>query len=68
MANHDVRNSPTPQNTLRPVVKPTIAELRSAIAGSPQAASYPTAVLEGSTRNDLIRIARQHSITVATSL
>jgi hypothetical protein len=48
--------------------RPTIAQLRAAIAGSPQAASYPTRVLNSSTKNDLVSICRLHNIAVTTAL
>lgn len=45
--------------------KPSVATLRTAIAGSGVAASYPTARLETATKNDLVYICRVHSIAVA---
>jgi len=68
MAQFDVVNDTVPKRLNNRVVKPTISELRAAISGSGVAASYPTATLNSSTRNDLIRICRVHSITVATAL
>jgi hypothetical protein len=68
MADFDVINDKLPKRLNNRTVKPTIAELKAAIAGSGVAASYPTRTLNSSTRNDLIRICRQHSIAVATAL
>jgi len=68
MAGHDIHNDVTPKQTLTPHRKPTITELKNAIAASPQASSYPAAALQSMTRNDLIAVAKRHSITVATTL
>jgi len=45
--------------------KPTIAELKAAIAGSGVAASYSVAWMYAATKNDLIHVCRVHSIAVA---
>lgn len=44
--------------------KPTIAALKAAIAGSAVAASYPAAVLNASTKDDLIFVCKTHNISV----
>jgi hypothetical protein len=64
MADWDVQNDTTPKNSLVTKTLPTIAALKAAIAGSGVAASYPTAVLLGSTENDLIYICKLHNISV----
>ncbi len=68
MAGHDIHNDVTPKQTLTPSRKPTITELKNAIAASPQSASYPANQLQRMSRNDLIAVAKRHSITVATTL
>lgn len=64
MAKHDVNADTVPA---LPYPKtgakfPTISALRTAIAGSAEAASYPTATLEAMTKNDLIYVCRLHGI------
>jgi hypothetical protein len=44
---------------------PSIAALKAAIAGSPQAASYPARTMNTMTENDLIFVCRTHGIAVA---
>lgn len=62
---------PANQNTVAPgklVVlggKPSIAELKAAIAASGVTARYPASFMFRATKNDLINICRQHSIAVA---
>lgn len=68
MAGHDIFNDVTPKQTLTPKRKPTITELKAAIAASPQTASYPATQLQRMTRNDLLAVCRTHSITVNTTL
>lgn len=67
MPNYDPANQNTAAATRLVTLggKPTVAELRAAIAGSGFAARYPTAFLEASTKNDLIHICRVHGIAVA---
>ena len=65
MAGFDVRSSVTPFNPLTNTRNaPTIAALKAAISGSEYADSYPTSVLNASTKLDLINIVRIHGITV----
>lgn len=45
--------------------KPTIAELKAAIAGSAFAATYPAAFMHSATKNDLISVCRLNGIAVA---
>lgn len=67
MADYDPPNQNTNAATRLPTLggKPTIAELKAAIAGSGVAARYPAAVMFGATKNDLIKICRDHGIAVA---
>jgi hypothetical protein len=68
MADFDIKNDVTPMlpfpSTNAGGKFPTIAALRAAIAGSGVAASYPTATLLASTKNDLVFICRTHGIAV----
>lgn len=65
MAQLDVNADTTPVLVNKKAdTKPTISALRTAIEGSGVAASYPTAVLEASTKDDLIYICKTHSISV----
>lgn len=45
--------------------KPTIAELKAAIAGSAKAANYPASWMFSATKNDLIHVCRVEGIAVA---
>lgn len=45
--------------------KPTVAELKTAIAGSSAAAKYTAAWMRTATKNDLIYAARAEGISVA---
>lgn len=45
--------------------KPTIAQLKAAIAGSGVASSYPAAFMFAASKNDLIAICRANAIAVA---
>ena len=65
MANHDVFNDVTPVLTFDHPSLPAISAMRTAIAGSAVASSYPSAVLDASTKFDLEYICRVHSISVA---
>lgn len=65
MAKYDAKADVVPALTYPNTLSgkfPTIGALRTAIAGSAQAASYPTAKLEAMTKNDLIYICRLHGI------
>ena len=65
MANFDVNADTTPVlSNKKANTKPTISALRTAIAGSGVADSYPTAILDGATKDDLIYICKTHSISV----
>lgn len=57
------QNSPTVLVTLGG--KPTIAQLKAAIAGSGVAASYPASFMFTASKNDLIAICRANAIAVA---
>jgi hypothetical protein len=45
--------------------KPTIAQLKSAIAGSGVTAKYPAAFMFSASKNDLIYVCREEGIAVA---
>ncbi len=45
--------------------KPTVAELKAAIAGSAFAARYPASFMHSATKNDLVHVCRTHAIAVA---
>lgn len=65
MADFDVKNDTLPALVYAPGgLKPTIAALKAAIAGNGVAASYPAAVRNAMTLNDLIYVCRVHSIAV----
>lgn len=65
MAGFDVRDSITPVNKLTNTRNaPTIAALKAAISGSAHAASYPEAILNASSKLDLVNICRIHGISV----
>jgi len=67
MADFDVNTDTTPKQPFPSVsnVKPSIAALKTAISGSGVASSYPAAVLQAATKNDLIYICRTNNISVA---
>lgn len=65
MADFDIYNDTLPDNPNTRQVKPTIDELKTAIAESENGDSYD---LSAATRNDLISIARVEGITVETTL
>lgn len=65
MAGHDVRNDPNPPLKFKKPSLPTVSAMRTAIAASGVASSYPTATLEKATYNDLVYICRLHNISVA---
>lgn len=67
MVDFDPLNTQADKAIRNPHAKPTIAELKTAITGSAQAASYPAAYLRTCTKNDLIGICRTHGITVTTT-
>lgn len=65
MVDHDPAN---PTSGTKLVVlggKPTIAELKAAIAGSAKAANYPAKFMFSATKNDLIYVCRTEGIAVA---
>ena len=65
MANFDVNADSTPVLVNKKAdTKPTVAALRAAISGSAQSASYPAAVLNTATKDDLIYVAKTHGISV----
>jgi hypothetical protein len=61
----DVQNDTNPPLKYKKPSLPTISAMKSAIAASGVAASYPTATLNKATKNDLIYICRLHNISVA---
>jgi hypothetical protein len=67
MADYD----PSNQNTVAPAKlvqsggKPTIAELKAAIAGSAVTAKYPAKWMFSATKNDLVYACRTEGIAVA---
>ena len=65
MANFDYVNDTTPVNVFDHPSLPIVSAMRSAIAGSAVSASYPSALLDAATKNDLVYICRTHSISVA---
>lgn len=62
---------PANQNTVAPGKlavlggKPTIVELKAAIAGSGVSAKYPASFMSKATKNDLIYVCRREGIAVA---
>jgi branched-subunit amino acid aminotransferase/4-amino-4-deoxychorismate lyase len=65
MANFDVNADTTPVlSNKKADTKPTISALRTAIAGSDVTASYPSAFLDGATKDDLIYVCKTHGISV----
>lgn len=65
MADHDVRNDVTPLLPVRGPVEPTVAELRTALLTVNGGNSYPAAVLNTMTYNDMVYAARQvHGLSV----
>jgi hypothetical protein len=65
MANFDVNADTTPVlSNKKADTKPTIAALRTAITGSGVSASYPTAFLDGATKDDLVYVCKTHGISV----
>lgn len=65
MANFDVNADTTPVlSNKKADTKPTIAALRTAIEGSGVAASYPSAFLDGATKDDLVYVCKTHGISV----
>lgn len=63
----DIINDPAPKRRNNRVVKPTMQELRAALAAA-DATSFTTARLAIMTRNDLINAARTRNVTVNTTL
>ena len=65
MANHDVRNDTTPALPFDPPHLPKVSDLRTALLTVYGGASYPAAVLNTMTLNDMVYAARVHSLSVA---
>jgi|TARA_R100000482_G_scaffold124710_2_gene78548 hypothetical protein len=64
MANHDVLNDVAPVNVLKRPSKPTVGDLRTALAEVNSGDSYTTSRLNSMTKNDMISAARIHELTV----
>jgi hypothetical protein len=64
LANHDVRNDTTPLNTFTKPKKPQVSDLRTALLTVNGGASYPAAVLNTMTYNDMVYASRVHSLSV----
>lgn len=65
MVNFDLKVDVTPNLPTEPVgYLPSVPALRTAIAGSSVSASYPSAILDAATKNDLVNIVRTHNISV----
>lgn len=65
MVDYDPANQNSTVILPTPGGKPTIAQLKAAIAGSGVAASYPAAFMFAATKNDLIAVCRANAIAVA---
>jgi hypothetical protein len=65
MANFDYVNDTTPVLTFDHPSLPIISAMRTAIGASGVSSSYPSAVLDAATKNDLVYICRVNSISVA---
>ena len=65
MANYDQINDVTPVLTFDHPTLPIVSAMRTAIAASGVSSSYPSALLDAATKNDLIYICRVHGISVA---
>ena len=67
MVDFDPANQNTPAATRLATLggKPSIADLKAAIAGSAFAARYTTDFMMKATKNDLIHVCRVHNIAVA---
>ena len=65
MANFDFVNDTTPVSVFDHPSLPVVSAMRTAIAGSAVSASYPSAWLDGATKNDLVYVCRVHGIAVA---
>jgi len=64
LANHDVRNATTPLLLHKPPSEPTVTELRTALLTVNGGLSYPAAVLEGMSYNDMVYACRVHALSV----
>lgn len=65
MADFDVNADTVPVLKNKPAnTKPTIAALKTAIAGSGVSDSYPTAFLNAATKDDLVFVCKTHNISV----
>jgi len=65
MANFDQINDTTPVLTFDHPSLPIVSAMRTAIAASGVSASYPSALLDAATKQDLMYICRVHGISVA---
>lgn len=65
MVDFDPANQQSPTKLTVLGGKPTIAELKAAIAGSPVTAKYPASFMMKATKNDLIHVCRVEGIAVA---
>jgi len=65
MANHDTRNDVTPANTFKKPTAPKVSDLRTALLTVNGGNSYPAAVLNTMSLNDMVYAARVHSLSVA---
>lgn len=65
MPDYDPANQAAPTKLAVLGGKPTVAELKSAIAGSSVAANYSAAWMNTATKNDLIYACRTEGIAVA---
>ena len=63
MAHADLFNDVTPQKVFRPVKGAKVADLKAALTTF-SATSYPAAVTQAMTRQDLIYAARLHGLSV----
>lgn len=64
MANHDIRNDVTPVNGFKKTHGPKVSDLRTALLTVNSGNSYPAAVLNTMTLNDMIYAARVHGLSV----
>jgi hypothetical protein len=67
MAQHDIYNDVTPQNTLRPLRTPKVSTMRTALATF-SATSYTAERLNDMTRNDMFSACKIHGLTAVNPL
>lgn len=65
MVDFDPANQQSPVKLVVRGGKPTVAELKAAIAASPVSAKYPAKFMHTATKNDLISVCRVEGIAVA---